>query len=156
MRAEMVRILAFSALTSLILLLSGQTIANQYGYYAPVQYAPSPVFYRPYMPVPPPHYPVYRYRSAPAAYVQSRRQTHDAVIDRQTGIQPQTVIEEHSAGAIQKHGSGEREPSGGEVEEGHEEHERTGPKCRALVPAMHTQSDQICGSLLWSALPQKV
>ena len=104
----MAKILAFSALTSLILLLSGQAIANPYGYYAPVQYAPAPAFYRPYAPAPPPHYPVYRYRAAPAAYYQPQRQAHDPVIDTATAIQPQTAIEERSAGAMQKHGSGER------------------------------------------------
>lgn len=104
----MVKILAFSALTSFMLLLSGQTIANQYGYYAPVQYAPAPAFYRPHAPVPPPYYPVYRYRAAPAAYKQPQRQAHDPVIDTANGIQPRAAIEERSNVAMQKHGRGER------------------------------------------------
>lgn len=104
----MVKILVFSALISLILLLSGQAVANPYGYYAPVQYAPAPAFYRPYAPVPPPRYPVYRYRAAPAAHGQPQRRAHDPVIDTATGIQTQAAIVERSAGVLNKQRSGER------------------------------------------------
>ena len=101
----MLKILVFSVLISFILLFTGQSIANQYGYYPPAHYAPAPAFYRAYAPVPPAYYPVYRYRAYPA-YTQPSRQSRGPLLDSsKSGDQARVAAEESSDVAMQKHDS---------------------------------------------------